>query len=135
ALTVNVVGKGREGLVTRRLGRRPTDAALMKMFNGWIGVEAIDLPPSLREHFGAPAEAGVMISVVHNGSPAEAAGLDVGDVVFEGDGEPGHSLSTLRHPIASSGIDNRSERRVMRSGAGVVLEPLVSSRPERDDTQ
>ena len=133
SLTLNVLRKGQERLVTPSLESRPTDAALTKMFNGWIGVEAIDLPPSLRQHFGAPVEAGVMISAVHDGSPAEAAGLDVGDVVFEVDGEPVHSLSTLRNLIASSGIDNRIELRVMRNGAEVVLEPLVTSRPERDD--
>src|SRR5262245_14467008 len=133
SLTLSVSRKGTEHLVTPTLASRPTEASLMKMFNGWIGVEAIELPASLREHFGAPAEAGVMISSVKEGSPAEAAGLDVGDVVFEVDGEPVHSINTLRNLISSSGIDNRIEMRVMRNGAEVVLEPLVASRPERDD--
>jgi len=135
SLALSVSRKGEERLVTPSLATRPTDAALMKMFDGWIGVDAIELPASLREHFGAPAEAGVMISMVKAGGPAEAAGLDVGDVVFEVDGEPVRSLNTLRNLIASSGIDNRVEMRVMRNGAEVVLEPLVASRPERGDTE
>lgn len=135
SVTLNVSRRGEERLVTPHLATRPTDASLMKMFDGWIGVEAIELPSSLREHFGAPADAGVMISSVKAGSPAEAAGLDVGDVVFEVDGEPVHSLNTLRNLISSSGIDNRVEIRVMRNGAEVVVEPRVSSRPERDGIQ
>jgi serine protease Do len=134
-LSLNVSRKGQERLVTPSLATRPTDASLMKMFDGWIGVEAIELPSALREHFGAPADAGVMISAVKASGPAEAAGLAVGDVVFEMDGEPVRSLNTLRNLVASSGIDNRVEIRLMRDGAELVIEPVISSRPERDDTQ
>ena len=59
-----------------RLGSRPANIRGLKSRNGWIGVKSIELPPSLREHFGAPADAGVMISEVMESSPAEAAGFE-----------------------------------------------------------
>ena len=74
-----------------------------------------------------------MVSVVKTGGPAEAAGISVGDVLFEVEGEAVRSLGGLRNLIGSSGIDNRIEIRAMRDGAEIVVEPLVSSRPERDD--
>src|SRR5438093_1301712 len=84
--------------------------------SGWLGVESIDLPPALREHFGAPANAGVMISAVVAGGPAEAAGVRVGDVVFEVEGEPVRAVGNLRALISAGGIDNRLEIHVMRDG-------------------
>jgi serine protease Do len=133
SLTLGVSRRGEEHVVTPDLGTRPTDAALMRMFDGYIGIEAIELPPSLRAHFGAPEDAGVMISVVKPGGPAEAAGIAVGDVVFEIDGEPVRSIGALRNLISSSGVDNRLEMRMMRDGAEIVIEPLVAARPDRED--
>lgn len=135
SLSLNVSRRGQERLVTPSLVERPSDASLMKMYDGWIGVEAIELPPALREHFGAPADSGVMVSSVKAGSPAEAAGIGVGDVLFEVEGEAVRSVASLRNLIASAGIDNRLEIRAMRDGAEIVIEPLVSARPERDDPQ
>jgi membrane-associated protease RseP (regulator of RpoE activity) len=56
--------------VLPRLGRRP-----------FLGVGTVDLTPELREHLGAPRERGVLVSAVTEGSPAERAGVAVGDVV------------------------------------------------------
>ena len=88
SLSLAVSRKGQERLLTPSLETRPPDTTLMRLFDGWIGVESIELPPALREHFGAPATAGVMVASVKAGGPAEAAGISVGDVVFEVDGEP-----------------------------------------------
>lgn len=48
---------------------------------GFLGVEASNLTPELRRHFGVPEDAGVLLARVVPGSAAEAAGLEVGDVV------------------------------------------------------
>ena len=133
ALSLGVSRKGHERFLTPSLETRPSDTSLMKLLDGWIGVESIDLPTALREHFGAPAHAGVMISAVIPGSPAEAAGINVGDVVFEVEGEPVRSVGNLRGLISAGGIDNKLEIHVMRNGTEIVLEPIVSARPERDD--
>jgi membrane-associated protease RseP (regulator of RpoE activity) len=54
---------------------------------GYLGVELTDLTPELRVHFGAPEDAGVMIARVVAGSPADRAGLKVGDVLTALDGQ------------------------------------------------
>jgi len=53
---------------------------------GFLGVSTMQLNGELRTHFGAPADSGVMISDVASGSPAEKAGLIVGDVITAVDG-------------------------------------------------
>jgi S1-C subfamily serine protease len=93
-------------------------------------VQSIDLPPALREHFGAPAEAGVMISHVEAASPAEAAGFELGDVVFEVDGEQVRSTSELDQRVAGAGVGNDVEFQVARAGARLVLEARIEAAAE-----
>jgi hypothetical protein len=47
----------------------------------FLGVQFSELTPELREHFGVPAAAGVMVSKVVEDSPAERAGVRVGDIL------------------------------------------------------
>lgn len=52
-----------------------------------LGVAFVPLTPELRQHFGAPADAGVLVSRVIADSAAEAAGIEVGDILIEVDGK------------------------------------------------
>lgn len=108
-----------------RLDGRPDDLRKLDMIRGWIGVSAIDLPRALLGHFGAPDEAGAMISGIVPGSPAFVAGLELGDVVYEVDGEPVGSSRDLVRRIASCGVGNRVELAVARAGLPLLLEALV----------
>ena len=67
---------------------------------GYLGVEAVELTPELSEHFGAPSETGVMISRVADGSPAQNAGLQVGDILTTVDNESIGSFIDLFHEIS-----------------------------------
>jgi membrane-associated protease RseP (regulator of RpoE activity) len=58
------------------------------MGRGYLGVQVLGLTPELRAHFGAPEDAGVLVAKVEEGSPAAAAGIEVGDVLTAVDGKP-----------------------------------------------
>lgn len=116
-----------------RLEARPKDLGSLPMVLGHIGAQAIDLPPTLREHFGAPKDAGVMISAIESGSPAEMSGLALGDVVFEADGEPVRSQGAFQWLVRGSGVGNDLELRVMRNGAEITLAVPVDKMPKRGD--
>ena len=47
------------------------------------GLRLAEVTPDLRRHFGAPPEAGLLVTAVATGRSAEAAGLRVGDVLVE----------------------------------------------------
>lgn len=51
-----------------------------------LGVQLVDVTPELRSHLGGPAEAGVLVSKVLKGTPAERAGIAVGDLVVAVEG-------------------------------------------------
>jgi len=70
-------------------GRDHTRAFFWKsMGRGYLGVQVLGLTPELRAHFGAPEDAGVLVAKVEEGSPAAAAGIEVGDVLTAVDGKP-----------------------------------------------
>jgi len=59
-----------------------TQGAPVQLFGGpFLGIHAVDITPELRRHYGAPDDAGLLVGKVVEGSPAESAGLRVGDVV------------------------------------------------------
>jgi serine protease Do len=115
-----------------RLTEHPTKPEGLRVRLAWIGVEAIDLPESLRLHFGAPEEAGVMISAVEPGGPAESAGLELGDVVFEAGGAPIASTDELRRIVMAGGVGNTMEMVLARNGVEITVEALLAERPRKE---
>ena len=128
-LPLTVLRQGKEVELSVRLGDRPAQISRDGLRRGWIGIDSIDLPSALREHFGAPAEAGVMISEVAVGSPAEAAGFELGDVLYEIDSVSVNSLKAVRELVERGGVGNRYEYSVARNGAALVLEARIEQAP------
>ena len=92
-VTVGLAGLASAGQVAEsgasQPGRDHTRAFFWKsMGRGYLGVQVLGLTPELRAHFGAPEDAGVLVAKVEEGSPAAAAGIEVGDVLTAVDGKP-----------------------------------------------
>lgn len=83
---------------------------------GFLGVGLTDLTPELRAHFGVPQESGVMVSKVDAGSPADKAGLKVGDILTALDGKPVASSFDLRHRIRGAEDGAAATLEVWRAG-------------------
>jgi serine protease Do len=128
-LPMTVSRQGEKLELDVRLGDRPESVDAGSARRGWIGVTAIDLPESLREHFGAPADAGVMLSEVTAGSPAEAAGFRLGDIVYEVGGQAVRGPRLLRELVEGGGVGNNYEFLVARDGALLELESRIENRP------
>lgn len=126
--------RGERDLQVRvRLGERPARMGTLRPREGWIGMEVLDLTPALRAHFGAPEDAGVMVSHIEAGSPAEAGGLLLGDVIFDLYGHPAASSREMAQRIAGGGIGNTLEITLMRNGSEMVVETVVATAPRDQD--
>lgn len=132
SVTMTVDRRGRDRDLRVRLERRPRERERLREREGTIGAEAIGLPGPLQRHFGAPAGAGVMISSVEPGSPAEAAGLSLGDVVYEADGQPVRDTAEWRQRVRRGGIGNDLELAIVRDGRELILEATVVEAPQED---
>ncbi|HEU5162972.1 MAG TPA: PDZ domain-containing protein [Thermoanaerobaculia bacterium] len=54
---------------------------------GYLGISPVGLTDELRAHFGVPQDSGVMVGKVFDDAPAAKAGLRVGDVITQVDGQ------------------------------------------------
>jgi membrane-associated protease RseP (regulator of RpoE activity) len=101
---------------------------------GYLGIGLTDLTPELRAHFGAPEDAGVMVSRVEPGSPAEAAGVAVGDLVTAIDGERVATSRDVRRKVRTLDDGDAVAIEVRRDGRVVDLNATVVERevPEID---
>lgn len=61
----------------------------------YIGVYLEQLNPELSRYFGVPEGQGLLVARVNEGSPAEKAGLRVGDVIISADGKRTQKLEEL----------------------------------------
>ncbi len=120
---------GRDLEVSTVLGTRPKDSNRWKMVRGRLGVEAIELPPSLRAHFGAPEDSGILISKVAEGSPADLSGIRVGDVIYEADGQTVTSTGALSEIVTGAGVENTIDVVLARDGARIVVGPQIERAP------
>jgi membrane-associated protease RseP (regulator of RpoE activity) len=101
---------------------------------GYLGVGLTEMSPQLRTHFGAPEDAGVMISSVEPGSPADKAGLEVGDIISRIDGQDVRSSWDIRSRMHAAEEGQQVPLEVWRNGKVQTLSATIAlrERPELD---
>lgn len=65
----------------------PLELSFLPSARPYLGVDVLPMSEKLRQHFGAAPDAGTLVSDVVAGSPAEKAGIKVGDVLVSVDGK------------------------------------------------
>jgi hypothetical protein len=101
---------------------------------GFLGVNLTEMTTQLRTHFGAPEDAGVMVSSVEPGSPADKAGLEVGDIVSRLDGKDVKSSWDVRARVRDFEEGQQVPLEVWRDGKVQTLTVAIAlrERPELD---
>jgi len=107
--------------VVLRVGRR-----------GFIGVSLMEITPELRVHYGAPKDAGVLVSDVQTDTPAAKAGLEVGDVITAVDGTRVAWTGDVSRRIRSRKAGETVQFDVVRERAPRKLTVTVGERRERE---
>ncbi len=98
---------------------------------GYLGVHVAALTPELRVHLGGVGDRGVLVARVMAESPAERAGLAVGDLLLEVDDEPVEIDWDLKRLIAPKQGGDPVRLTIVRDGARWVLEAQLESRRSR----
>ena len=83
---------------------------------GWLGVLIQEVSKGLAESFGLDKPYGALVSQVLEGSPADEAGLNTGDVIIEYDGEEISFSSELPQLVGRTKVGDEVELVVMRNG-------------------
>jgi serine protease Do len=96
---------------------------------GWLGLGIQPLTPELAKSFGVSTDEGILVNQVMPKSPAETAGLKIGDVILSVDGKRIKDTRQLQRQIAESEIGNTIELVVLREKAKRTLKIQVGEMP------
>ncbi len=108
--------------------RRSAWPGMPLLRHAYLGVSLLDLTPELRGHFGAPKDAGVMVSEVRRDSPAARAGIEVGDVITRVDGDSVESFLDLSRFVADRAKGDKVEVEIVRNRATKKVTVTVDER-------
>jgi serine protease DegQ len=98
---------------------------------GWIGVEPQNLSQELSESLGLPGNtAGVLLSGVLEGGPAERSGVRPGDVLIAVNGNPIRDVRGLLNQVAQINPGNQAKLTVLRKGKDLELIVQIGKRPK-----
>lgn len=94
---------------------------------GLLGVSIADVTPELSEAFGLETDAGAVVMAVSPDSGAEAAGIEVSDVIVELDGESIGNSRELRNRVGLMLQGEEVEIALLRDGRRVELEAVIGA--------
>ena len=101
-----------------------------KVSRGWLGVGIQSLSKDLAESFGLDRPAGALVSRVIPDSPAEEAGIEVGDVIVEFNGIGIDLSSDLPHIVGRMRAESAAEVVVIRDKKRKRIDLAVGALPE-----
>ncbi|WP_185984233.1 DegQ family serine endoprotease [Aureimonas mangrovi] len=96
---------------------------------GRLGIGIQDLTPDLAEALGLGEIRGAVIGNIEPGSPAEEAGLQVGDVVTAVDGHPVRSATDLRNRIGLTPAGSVVGLTIRRGDAEETIDVTIAGDP------
>ncbi|HJV64096.1 MAG TPA: DegQ family serine endoprotease [Geomonas sp.] len=67
-----------------------------------LGMELEELTPQLRQHLGVAEKSGLVVESVEEGSAAEDAGIESGDVITEVDRKPVHTVAEFSAAVSKA---------------------------------
>jgi Do/DeqQ family serine protease len=96
----------------------------------WIGADLQPVTADIAESLGLDRPQGVLITGIAPKSPAEAAGLEVGDLVTAVDGAEVSDPRVFNYRLATKGVGNEAELTVNRGGDAVTVSVELTPPPE-----
>jgi serine protease Do len=98
---------------------------------GWLGVAIQDISPELADYYGlSEKDAGVLVTEVFKGDPADAAGIQPKDVIISVNGQKVEATRELTRIIANIGVGDRATVSVIRDGRQKTFIVEIAKREE-----
>lgn len=106
-----------------------------KVSRGWLGVQIQDVNRQLAESFGMDRPHGALVAKVIPGGPAEKAGLQIGDIIVEFNGQVIETSGELPPRVGVSPIDEKASLKLIRQGEKIELSVKVGLLPAQQTAQ
>jgi len=113
-----------------------------KVTRGYLGVLIQKVTPEIAESLGMDKGYGALVANVSKDGPAEKAGVKVGDVIVEFDGNPVKDSGDLPIIVARTPVEKKARMKVLRDKKEIILnvavgelkdEEVVASAPEKGE--
>jgi len=129
---INPTGQGIGFAIPMNLAKRVAEQLIDqgKVVRGYMGILPQELTPELAEGKGLEGQSGILVAQVVEDSPAETAGLEVGDVIVEYEGEPVADVNRFRWLVADTEVGERARLKVLRDGRERKVEVVLTERPD-----
>ena len=102
---------------------------------GWLGVQIQKVTEELAESLGLSEEKGALVAAVVDGSPADKAGVKVGDVILTFDGKTVDKMRDLPHIVAETAADSTVDVDVWRNGSTRGLSVTVGESKQSEPVE
>ncbi len=115
---------------------RPTVDALIKngkVEHGYMGIGISDVTPEQAKFFNVTSATGAVVTQVENDSPAEKAGIKVGDVITGVNGNPVSDAGELQVVIGQKEPGTKVDLKVMRDGKPETLAVTLGTYGKNDE--
>jgi serine protease Do len=99
---------------------------------GWLGVLIQDVTRELAESFGMSKPSGALVAKVLEDSPAGKAGIKVGDVIIEYNGETVHYSSDLPPMVGRTRAGSDAKIKVLRDGKTRTIKVRIGELPAEE---
>ncbi len=96
---------------------------------GRLGLGIIQMSPELRAHFGAPGDRGVLVDSVRAQSPAARAGIHVGDIVLEADGDAARTAIDVIDAMSDHKKGEQVKVAILRDGKRLDVTATLEDDP------
>ena len=103
-----------------------------RVSRGWLGVHIQSISEALAESLNLDEEEGALVSSVEADSPADRAGLKIGDVIIKFDGEEVEDARALPRMVADTDDGDTVSLLVWREGERKSLEVTLASIPTEE---
>ena len=105
-----------------------------RVARGYLGVLIQDVDRNLAESFGMSQPYGALVSRIMPDSPADKAGLEVGDVILSYNGQRLLNSSQLPPLVGTTRVDDKAKLRVLRQGEERSISVVVG-RLDEDEAE
>jgi serine protease Do len=106
-----------------------------RVSRGWLGVLIQDVTRELAESFGMAKPEGALVAKVLEGSPAERAGFEVGDILLSFDEHSIERSSDLPPIVGRTRVGREVAVELLRGGQSIALKVTTDELPADDELQ
>ncbi|MCZ6696933.1 MAG: Do family serine endopeptidase [Acidobacteria bacterium] len=131
---ISSIGQGIGFAVPINIARNVIDQlrATGKVARGFLGIQLGVITPELQEAWRLENDHGAIVQSVTPGLPAEAAGVERGDIIIAVDGEPIRTTKQVVRLVSAKRPGETVKLKIVRGGEEVVLSAELIDRPPPD---